>query len=1130
MADPIIEITGTPLPQTTSMSDTATNTAAGDPVAPALEADITQPPPQVGLPGLADPNYKYWEAENYDPDPDEPRVKMGTNSNMPKQPLAEVTPELAAQLLFWNLKEPTLSTDKLELVAQVLEKYKDVFAKDEYDLGRFTSWEHTVNTGDHAPIKAKPRNLSQEKLKCLDVILDNLERTHQIRRSRSDWASGIVMVKKKDGTWRMCMDFRPLNRIATCCQFPLPRINDLLQSLSGAVYFSALDLAKGFHQIPLKEEAKSKLAFVTPRGQWEWETTPMGLHSAPAAFQAAMQQTLAGLQQCTLVYVDDIVIFTKTFEEHVKAIEVVLQRLREFNLKASRPKCDFCRTEIAYLGHVVNAHGIHTDPKKTEAVSNMPSPTCTLEVETFLGKTGYYQRFIPHYAGLAKPLMDLKKKSKEFQWGEAEEHAFRTLIELLCTAPILRHYNEDMPLFISTDASGYALGAVLFQKYGENGEQEVAIAYASRRMIPPEMRYSATEREALAIYWACNHFIDYVDERPITIYTDHKALLALPQNEMSNRRLERYAHKLAEFQYTLEYRPGTANANADALSRYPIVPCKGRRSKEVQTNESCFNNYDAADELGERLPKYKRVPFPGLEATEVTDEHKGDLASLTVARLDLVENRHHYPEEQGTSLVNLPPNGQVLAVELTLTIPSEAQARADFRNLAALQDNVPEFWALRQYYETGRLPATPVLRLELLRTLDSFYCGGPTGALRRINPAANATEVAICLPPELYLTVLYDAHCAPASGHFGIAKTLARVQARYWWPGMAKYVVQYVAKCPLCQAHKDRPRPPREKLGDRPPPEIPWERLHMDVWSPGGRSTRGNLHVLGVIDTFSKFLILVPMPDQKAPAVADAMIDHVIMPYGMPWELVSDQGRNFTSTLQTELYRIFGIARKVTSPYRPQTNGQIERMFRTVRPILATLANAEPHEWDKYLTMAAHSYNTSFHAGIQSTPFTIMYGRRPDPLPEHCMEAEKQDNIQRIRGWKLAREAAMAGLMETQRKSKAHYDARRARPQPEFTEGDCVLCRVPSPPKDSISKLYVKYIGPYRILTINGPILRVTPIYNQRQGGEHKVIHKDRVKPCEENYPNIHTWTELQAPFTDPSQVDPNLDSEDEED
>ena len=295
-----------------------------------LELETEENPllePTFGLADLADTNFKYWEAENYDPDPDEPRVRMSSNPNVPPRSTSvEISPELAERLTYWNLTEQTLTYDELEIVIQALQQYEDVFAKDEYDLGRFPSWEHTVDTGDHPPIRAKPRPLSQEKQKCLREILDNLSRTHMIRPSRSVWASGIVMVRKKDGSWRMCMDFRPINRIATCCQFPLPRINDLFMSLRGSMYFSALDLAKGFHQIPLAEDSKAKLAFVTPLGQWEWETTPMGLHSAPAAFQAAMQQTLAGLQHCTLVYIDDIIIFT------IEIVSNEVPRIHEFVL------------------------------------------------------------------------------------------------------------------------------------------------------------------------------------------------------------------------------------------------------------------------------------------------------------------------------------------------------------------------------------------------------------------------------------------------------------------------------------------------------------------------------------------------------------------------------------------------------------------------------------------------------------------------------------------------------------------------------------------------------------------------------------------------------------------------------
>jgi len=1063
--------------------------------------DNPDPGHEANLANLADFSFDFWEPEKYDPS--ETRVKMGTDVLLPVRVDTSVPPELAERLAHWNLKETTVSIDTLTLVLRLLDHNSDVFSKSEYDVGCFTGFKHSVNTGTNYPIKAKPRPLSHAKLQCLAKILDDLLKAKLITPSRSDWACAIVLVPKRNGSWRLCMDYRPLNRIATCCQFPLPRIADMLQTLRGSKFFTALDLNKGFHQIPLEEESKPKLAFVTPMGLFQWEKTPFGIHSGPAVFQAAMQLTLAGLEHCTMVYIDDIIIFTKDFPSHLKAVQAVFDRLREFNLKVSREKCEFCRTEVTYLGHVINAHGMRTDPKKLSAVRDMPEPTCTLELESFLGKTGYYQKFIDDYANLAHPLMRMKAKKVEFTFGETERVAFNKLKDALCLAPILRFPDFERDFFISTDASGYGLGAVLFQKSGNEGEDELPIGYASRTLKDAELRYSATEREALAVWWACDHFIDYIDGQKVTIYTDHRALLALPQKELSNRRLQLIAHKLMEFQYTIEYRPGKQNANADTLSRYPIVPCQGRRSKEIQTNESDANGYNPEEDLSGlgRLPKFKR-PSALPTVTEVTE---------AAAKMD--------------------GQAKISAVTLTLPPPEARRISAYLRDIVALQNKVPEYRSIRAYIETGLIPEQPRLRHELLRLVDTFFCDEASNALYRL--VDRDKEAVLCIPPELYKTVLYDAHTSPSAGHMGIVKTLYRIRERYWWPAMVKTVMEYVRDCPLCQAHKERPRPPRERLGDRPPPGFPWERLHMDVWSPGAKqqaSQSGNKHVLGVVDAFSKFVVLIPIPNQTAMTISDAIVEHLMLPFGMPRELVSDGASNFGAALQQELYAIFGVTRKVSTPYRPQTNGQVERVFRTIRPILATLANRTPKNWDKYLAFAAYSYNTSYHAAIKNTPFYILFGRVPHPLPDLHAEATNEDNFERLKRWRIARNAAAHGLFEDQIRSKTYYDTQRARPQLEPKIGDCVLVRVVKAPQDAVYKLYPKYIGPYRVIEINGPILTVAPLHHPGPRVTQRVvrykIHKDRTRTCDENYPNIHTWRELISPFTIAATVDPNIEHE----
>ena len=1058
--------------------------------------EVPVPEPEeilTGLDCLAGSSADYWEPEKYDSE--EPRVRMSSDPTLIVLPAEEFSRELKEQVVKWDLKEVTLTQEQLRELIELLNRYPEVFSEHEFDLGYFTAWEHSVDTGDHPPIKAKARPLSQAKLKALREITTGLEKHKQIVPSVSTWASGIVMVPKKTpGAWRMCMDFRPLNAIATCCQFPLPRISDILQSLRGAKYFTAIDLTKGFHQIPLAKDSQCKVAFVTPIGQWEWTTTPMGLHSAPAAFQAAMQLTLSGLEHNTLVYVDDIIVFTKDFAEHLEALELVFCRLKKYNLKACPPKCEFARTQLAYLGHIVNAHGVHTDPRKTSAVRDMPEPICTLDVECFLGKTGYYQRFIADYAQLAHPLMKLKKKGVIFHFGEVERAAFEILKDRLCSAPLLKYPDYERPFCIATDASGYALGAVLFQKYGED---EMPLAYASRKLRDVELRYSATEREALAVWWACDHFIDYIDEVEVTIYSDHKALLALPTKEMSNRRLQLIAHKLSEFRYRIEYRPGKDNANADALSRYPTAPCKGHRSKETQTNESVGNGFDKEDPIGDRLPKFKKVPLPA-KGTEKEDRPDPQIP-ITLQSVNAMEN-----------LLAQQPVGYVADL---------------FSRLAALQAEVLVFKTLKVYVDTGILtPTTPPLRLELIRVLDSCRCREGSDVLRRL---LNGKSV-ICAPPQIWQPVFADAHEALGAGHLGVDKTLRRIQERFWWPGMSMTVREKIRDCPLCQAHKSRPRPPRERLGDRPPPETPWERIHMDVWTAGGESEDGNKHVLGLVDAFSKYLILIPVEDHKSATVAQCLMEHVLLPYGMPQEIASDNASDFTSDFRKEMYAGFGITRKVSTPFRPQSNGQIERMFSTMRSILAALASKAPSNWDHYLNLTAHCYNTSFHATIKDTPFHIMYGRDPNPLPEHHMEPEYEDNRERVRRWKTARAAAYQGLCDGQTRSKAYYDTVMARPQGEIEVGDCVLRVTTTMPVGAIRKLYPRFVGPYRVVKVVGSVLWISPLHAPPRVKLVLRIHKDRVRTCQDDYPNIHTWRELAHQF-DPGTVSEPLDEEETE-
>ena len=975
-------------------------------------------------------------------------------------------PDLAKLKEIWVIKEESLTDEQKLAAIKLLDQNNHVFAENDFDLGEFEPWKHTIDTGDCPPLRCKPRHLSRAKLQSLKEELDLLQKAKIIRSCRSNWASPIVMVPKKDGTWRLCVDYRRLNAVATCCQYPLPKIDDILRNLEGACYFTALDLMKGFHQIAMDVNSIPKTAFVTPLGQYEYLKLPFGLHSAPAAFQAAMNHILSGLEAIAMVYIDDVIIHSANFEQHLLDLQTVLDRLDCFHMKIKREKCDFFRTQLLYLGHVINSTGIHTDPAKVSAVKDMPEPTCILEVETFLGKAGYYQKFMNNYSEIARPLLRLKRKDAEFKFAEIERKCFLELKKALCEAPVLRHPNFDVPFSLSTDASGYGLGAVLSQTYEG---KEHPVAYASRTLKEQELRYSATEREALGIWWAIDHFVDYLEGSHFLVFTDHKALLSLGQKAMNNRRLELIAHKLSEFQFTIVYKKGTENTNADVLSRYPFIPCKSKRSKETQTNSSFNNEYDETTDLSVSAPKYKPAK-----------------------RFDV----------QSINLVLTEPNRQVVTEKLD--------------DLKRLQRGVPYFKALVHYLTTNHWPAKDTVQYDIIRNAELFFLDD-SEILHRMAPDGHAMK---CLPPTLYSVAFYDGHVCPAGGHFGIAKTVHKIQEMYWWPNMSKAIGEFIKSCPLCLSHKMPPRPPREGMGTRITPYRPWQRVHMDVWSPGGKASSGNNHVIAFIDAFSKYVVAVAIPNHKAETYITALLNHVILVYGMPEVLYSDGAPEFVGNLQTELCKIFGVTRKVTTPYRPQANGTIERLFRTIRPILSTLATRTTRKWDLYLPYVIYAYNTSYHMSILDTPFHVMFGRDSTlPYPEEQACASRS-NIERLKYWKLTLQMTNKAIILEQSRALRFHDT-EIRTQP-IKEGDCVLLRVTKPPKDIVYKLHPKYVGPFRVIKMKNSVLYVLPIYGGNQPHtEIKRIHKDLARPCPGDYPPIHTLAELKQPFEHPDYQDP---------
>ena len=420
-----------------------------------------------------------------------------------------------------------LDLEMRDIVACLIAKFHDVFALSDCELGVTDQAKHYLDTGGTAPIKQYARRIPHALREHVRKLMDDMLQKDVIQPSSSPWASPIVLVKKKEGAYRFCVDYQRLNSVTKINVYPLPRIGDYLDALAGVRYFTTLDLASGFWQVPMHPESIEKTAFVSHAGSYEFLIMPFGLKNAPSMFQRLMSNVLAGLsQKVCMDYIDDILVVGRTFEEHVGNLRTVLQRLRKAGLRLKPKKCDLFKTKVKYLCFVVSANGIEVDPEKNRAVKEFPVPEDVRRLRGFLGLTSYYRRFIAGYTKIAGPLHRLTAKNVPYIWSEECQRAFDHLKEKLVTAPVLVYPNFEVPFLLETDASGEGLGAVLAQQQTDGTTQPVA--HASRTVRGAETRYPSSELEALGVVWATRHFRHYLYRHKCIVFTDNIALKSTP--------------------------------------------------------------------------------------------------------------------------------------------------------------------------------------------------------------------------------------------------------------------------------------------------------------------------------------------------------------------------------------------------------------------------------------------------------------------------------------------------------------------------------------------------------------------------------------------------------------------------
>ena len=836
-------------------------------------------------------------------------INLTSNECFLNSGTTELCPELEKLVQETDLEKKE-DKDKLN---NLVNRYIKAFALEGEPLGRTDKVLHTINTGEAQPFKMAYRRLPLGKKKIVEEHIESMLENKVIVPSTSPWSSPVQLVTKKDGTIRFCIDYRKLNGVTKKNAYPLPRIDETLDSLGGNEWFCSIDLQSGYWQIAMTEEDKEKTAFSSHLGLYQFELMPFGLCNAPATFEAMMETLLSDyLWTRCLVYLDDVIIFGKTFEECAINLELVLKRIQSNGLKLKPKKCALFKRSMCYLGRIISPEGVMADPKKLETVAGWDTPISPKETKSFMGFCSYYRDFIPGFSRVSQPLQQIStwtpgRKKEPFPWNVEHDRAFKEIKALFRTTPVLRYPNETGHFILDTDASNECIGAALSQI--QNGI-EVPIAFASNSMNKAQRNYCTTKRELLAVVVYTKKFRHFLYGGNFTLRTDHSSLRWLLSFKDAEGMMGRWLNHLSEFgleNSQIQHRSGVKHINADCLSRKPVRKCDRLNCSDCGA-------------------------------------HNAIIAAIDYPRSDSLEN--------------------ILSWS---TATLKKFQRAD-KIINSLLELVP----------MGICPVRPAVSLEN-REMRRFLAGFheleiKDGLLCRWKICPTKQKVLqIVVPCAMRRDIMFYCHGHTTSGHFGKKRSLERLCRRYYWPGMAGELERWVATCPQCCRNKAGPG-----MGKLPLQQelfgVRFARIALDIISGIKVTPRGNTCMMVVSDYYTKYTKVFPLKNHTAVTCAEAFVKGWVLSLGAPLMMHSDQGREFESQLWSEMCSYLAICKTRTNPYRPQSDGQVERFNRTMVEMMKPLVNEEQDDWDEKCEFVMHAYNNSVNASTNCTPNLLVFG------------------------------------------------------------------------------------------------------------------------------------------------------------
>lgn len=900
---------------------------------------------------------------------------------------------------------------------RLIQKYEDIFSRNKLDCGMAKDFVHRIHLSDQRPFRLPYRRVPPGEYHKLRQVLTEMEEREIIRKSNSEWASPLVLVWKKNGDLRICVDYRWLNTRTVKDAHPLPHQSDCLAALGGSAIFSAMDLTSGFYNVAMAEEDRKLTAFTTPMGLYEFNRLPQGLCNSPASFMRLMMGIFGDQNFMTLLcYLDDVLVYAPNEAEALKRLETVFSRLRVHGLKLAPKKCHLLRRSVKFLGHIVTENGVSTDPDKVKAIASMSQSDLMMEdgvtpsqrkIKSFLGMVMYYQQFIPDCSRIAKPLFALTaapkgkkvnargaaafRKLHPGDWREEHCSSFEQLKTALLDSVVLAHPDFSQPFILSTDASLDGLGAVLSQL--QDGESKARpIAFASKALTRAQCNYPAHRLEFLALKWSvCDKFSHWLKGHTFTVWTDNNPLTYILTKPKLDACEQRWVAKLAPYNFSIKYIPGSKNIVADALSRQPFIQRRVSQRLIKEPYEELLEESQQVQEgvvqevfrAGANHQSVEKPPSPeDLECCSLTN---GEVSAALAGHVEWNQGAtQRVVSWLAQDLEQLVPPGQSTLPVLSLQELQEGQ-----RHDATLSQVIS--FVTRERRPSRRERAG--LSLQALKTLKQWQrLKMLDGILYRVckDSVTGKKRHQYMVPSSLVSDVLRGVH--DDAGHQGQSRTLYLARQRFFWADMERDVRQYVKTCKRCVVSKTLEPEGRARL-ESIKTTGPLELVCLDFWS--AEDSRGrSVDVLVATDHFTKMAHAFKCSDQSAKQIARQLWDKYFCVYGFPQRIHSDQGANFESQLIQELLQIAGVKKSRTTPYHPMGNGHAERFNRTLGNMIRALPPRDKQRWPQMLQTLTFAYNCTVHESTGYAPFFLMYGRIPR-LPVDVMfhNVERDNDI-----------------------------------------------------------------------------------------------------------------------------------------